>query len=196
MKPKRLNKTDEIFLNELNKIIINSKKSFSEYECHQIKSEVDGFFWRSFCDNYMEIVKGRIYNGTEEEKESAKYVLYNSLLSIIKMMAPITPFITEEIYQEYFKNNEKDKSVHISNWPEPFKIEMGKENEKIWQKLVEIIEKVRKVKSEAKKSMKTEIILTLNKEDRKLLDECLPDLKAVTCSKNIKEGREFNIDFA
>ena len=195
-KPKSLNKTDEIFINELNNAIENSTKSFSEYECHQVKSGVDSFFWKSFCDNYMEIVKGRVYNGTEEEKESAKYVLYNSLLSIIKMMAPITPFITEEIYQKYFKDNEKDKSIHISKWPEKFEIKTGKEDEKIWQKLIEVIEKVRKVKSEAKKSMKAEIILTLTKEDKNLLAECLSDLKTVTCSKDIKEGKEFSVEFA
>jgi len=195
-KPKKLEKTDELFLNELNKTIENATKNFEEYNYSQSRFITDKFFWMSFCDNYMEIVKGRVYNGTNEEKESAKYVLYNSLLSIIKMMAPITPFITEEIYQKYFKENEKDKSIHISKWPEKFDVKLNKEDEKVWQKLVEIIEKVRKIKSEAKKSMKAEIILSLNKDDRKILKSCMNDLKAVTCSKEIKEEKEFKVEFA
>jgi len=193
-KPKFLEKSDQLLLNELNKIIENSTKNFLSYEYLKVKLELESFFWHNFCDNYLEIVKHRVYNGTNEEKESAKYVLYNSLLSIIKMMAPITPFITEEIYQKYFRDNEKDKSIHISKWPEKLKIETGKEDEKIWQKLIEIIEKVRKTKSEEKKSMKAEIILTLSNEDSITLKDCIGDLKAVTCAKEIKEG-DFSVGF-
>jgi len=193
--PKKINRIDELFIIELNKTINNVSSYFMDYEYSKAKAEAEDFFWHEFCDNYLEIVKHRVYNGTDEEKESAKYVLYNSLLSIIKMMAPITPFITEEIYQKYFRANEKDKSIHISKWPEKFNIKPGKEDEKIWQKLVEIIEKVRKVKSEGKKSMKAEIMLTLTKEDIKVLEDCLNDLKSVTCSKEIKAGKDFNVEF-
>jgi valyl-tRNA synthetase len=193
-KLKNLHKTDEIFLNELNSIIESSTKNFENYEYSKVKSDVDGFFWKSFCDNYVEVVKNRIYNGTTEEKESACYVLYNALLSIIKMMAPITPFITEEVYQKYFRSQEKDKSVHISLWPEKFELKISKNDEKIWMKFSEILEKVRKSKSEAKKSMKAEIILTISKEDRRVLGECLADMKAVTNSKEINEG-EFSVSF-
>ena len=49
-------------------------------------------------------------------------LLYHSLLTILKLIAPIMPFITEEIYQEYFKKNEKTKSIHICGWPESDKI--------------------------------------------------------------------------
>ena len=47
-----------------------------------------------------------------------KHPKYKSFLIILKLIAPIMPFITEEIYQEYFKKIEKDKSIHISGWPE------------------------------------------------------------------------------
>lgn len=194
-KPKSLGKSDQLLLNELNRIIENSTKNFLYYEYLRVKMDLESFFWRDFCDNYLEIVKYRVYNGTAEEKESAKYTLYNSLLAIIKMMAPITPFITEELYQKYFMKNEGDKSIHISAWPEKIEIKSEKNDEEVWKKLLEIIEKVRKAKSEAKKSMKAEIILTLERKDKELLKECLPDLKAVTCSREIKEGKETGIEF-
>ena len=108
-------------------------------------------------------------------------------------MAPITPFITEELYQKYFRKNEGDKSIHISSWPEEIDIKSGENDGEIWKKLLEIIEKVRKAKSEAKKSMKAEIILTLENSDYKALSAVLPDLKAVTSSKEIKQGK-FNIE--
>lgn len=194
-KPKNLFLTDEIFLNELNIVVESATKSFSEYEYSKVKFEVDSFFWKSFCDNYMEIVKFRIYNGNEEEKESAKYVLYNALLTIVKMMAPITPFITEEVYQKFFIKNEKSKSVHISSWPEKYSLKLDKNQDSVWNKLVEIIEKVRRAKSEAKKSMKSEIVLTLTKQDMAILKDCLGDLSAVTCSRDVKEGKEVAVEF-
>jgi len=142
----------------------------------------------------MEIVKNRVYNGTEEEKQSAFYTLYNSLLAILKLMAPFTPFITEELYQNYFKSQEKDKSIHLSLWPEKFKIKEEKSDEEIWNLLLDIISKVRMEKSKAQKSMKAEIILTLEKDVQDKLKTIISDLRAVMSVKEIKTGR-FKVEF-
>jgi valyl-tRNA synthetase len=194
-KPAKLHRTDEIFLNELNKVIESSKQNFLNYEYSRAKNDAEGFFWKSFCDNYMEIVKFRIYSGTADEKESACYTLYNSLFAILKMMAPITPFITEEIYQKFFRKNEKIISLHLSEWPRNIPVKAQKYDEKIWSKFIEILESVRKAKSEAKKSMKSEIKLILPKNDIELLGMCLTDLKAVTCSREIISGEGLLVEF-
>jgi len=193
-KPRKLLEIDRIFLERVNEIIEKTTKSFLNYNYSQVKLIIDRFFWMSFCDNYLEIIKNRIYNGSKEEKESAKYVLYNSLLTILKIMAPITPFITEEIYQEYFKKSEGEKSIHLSKWPEKLAIKKEKSDDAAWEKFIEILEKVRKKKSEAKKSIKAEIILTIEKNDREIIKDCLQDLKAVTCSREIKDG-SFKVEF-
>ena len=83
----------------------------------------------------------------------------------------------------------------MSSWPKQISVGENKNDSLIWSKLIEILGNVRQAKSEAKKSMKAEIILTLSKEDKKLLEDCLADLKSVTCSKEIREGK-FNIEFA
>lgn len=195
--PGKLEKIDELFLNELNEIIKNSTEAFEDYEYSKAKSFVEGFFWKNFCDNYMEIVKNRIYNGSEKEKESAKFVLYHSLLSIGKMMAPFTPFITEEVYQKFFrlKSGEKEKSIHLCGWPGEFKIKIDKKEKIIWEKFIEVLDFVRKEKSIAQKSMKSEIVLTISSENKKILQLCLKDLMAVCCAKEIKEGKETKIEF-
>src|SRR3989344_4376171 len=189
-----LNETDRLFLNQLNNMIKTSTESFDDYNYSKAKAETDNFFWKVLADNYLEIVKGRVYNGNIEEKASAFYTLYHSLLTILKLMAPFTPFITEDIYQEFFKKTEKGKSIHIESWPTEFKVKTSKEDQTKWDKLIEIITKVRQAKSEAKKSMKAEILLTLSKEDHKILLPLLADLKAVTTSKEIKEG-SFKVEF-
>ncbi|PIN77927.1 valine--tRNA ligase [Candidatus Woesearchaeota archaeon CG10_big_fil_rev_8_21_14_0_10_34_12] len=186
--------TDRLFLNKLNEIIIQATKDFNNYEYHKVKLAVEGFFWRIFCDNYLEIVKWRVYNGNEKEKTSANYTLYQTLLAIIKLMAPITVFITEEVYQQHFKKYEKDKSIHVASWPEEIKIKSQKTDEEVLNLFLEIISKVRQTKSEAKKSMKAEIILYLEKDKIKELSQVMQDLKTVTNSKEIKEGK-FKVEF-
>jgi len=189
-----LHETDRLFMTQLNKVIESATKAFDNYNYSKAKSEAEGFFWRTFADNYLEIVKNRVYNGTKEEKESASYTLYQSLLAITKMMAPITPFITEEIYQEHFKKHEKSPSIHKTDWPKPFKIKESKNDDKSWKRLIEIISFARQEKSKAQKSMKAPISLTLPEGDSKLLKNLLSDLQAVTVAKEIKQGK-FNVQF-
>lgn len=183
-----LKETDRLFLTQLNKLIETTTKSFDDYNYANVKLETEKFFWKIFADNYLEIVKHRVYNGTPEEKASAFYTLYESLLTILKLIAPITPFITEEIYQSHFKKHEKPISIHLSNWPTTFKITKTKQDQKVWDKLLEIISKVRQEKSSAQKSMKAPIRLTLPKQDLPLLKNVLEDLKAVTSAEEITEG--------
>jgi len=194
-KPKKLEKIDDLFLDELNNVIFTSTLRFEQYDYSKAKFNTDEFFWKNFCDKYLEIVKWRVYNGNHDEKSSAFYTLYQSLLTILKLMAPFTPFITEEIYQTYFRKYEKDRSIHISTWPESDK----KRREKLWKdrsyyELNLIIDKIRQEKSKAKKSVNAKITLTITKEDKLKIGELIKDLKAVTNAEEIKEGK-FKVEF-
>ena len=97
---------DELFSRKLNNLVKNVTMSFESYEYSKARAIVEDFFWHDFCDNYLETVKTRVYQN-KKGKESAQYVLYKSLLTILKIIAPIMPFITEEIYQTYFKKQER-----------------------------------------------------------------------------------------
>ncbi len=200
-KPKKLVETDELFLKELNRTIFNATIRFKEYEYSRSKRNAEEFFWKFFTDNYLEIVKKRVYQGKGDEKLSAQYTLYHSLLTILKLIAPIMPFITEELYQKYYRRHEKEKSIHISSWPEYDK-EMMKEwsreglgkfaNE--WFLLMDLISKIRKEKTKAKKPMNAEIILTFPNKEQDILKGMLEDLKNVTNAREIKDGK-FKVEF-
>jgi valyl-tRNA synthetase len=108
-------------------------------------------------------------------------------------MAPIIPFITEEIYQNYFRKTEKEKSIHICNWPEvdkSFKIS----NSNGFNYFCDLLAKIRQEKSNANKPMNSEIILTLEKNVLKSLVGIENDLKNVANAREIKEGN-FNVEF-
>jgi len=130
---------------------------------------------------------------SKEGRESGQECLEQSLNGIIKMMAPIMPHITEEIYQLYFAKKEKIKSVHISSWPEYNSKLIDEKAEEIGDKLIEVIGLVRKVKSENSLSLKEavkEIVLDLSEEEVKPF---LEDLKSVTKAEKISFGKKIEV---
>ena len=67
------------------------------------------------------------------------------------------PFITEEIYQNHFSKNEKEKSIHLSKWPKKFNIKEGKDDQRIFEEILEFNSTIWKKKKESGLSLKAEI---------------------------------------
>ncbi|MBN1644718.1 valine--tRNA ligase [Candidatus Woesearchaeota archaeon] len=194
-KPAKIEFFDKWILSKLNKLIKESTESFKKYEYSRVKLDIENFFWHTLCDNYLEIAKDRLYNpdkrGTEPRK-SGQYALYETLLSIIKMHAPIMPFITEEIYQNFFKKLEKDKSIHTSKWPEFDFKKIDQKIEETGDALIEIIAEVRKIKTANSKPLNTplsELTIDCSKDLQNLIKPSLEDLKAVTKAEKIEFGK-------
>lgn len=189
-KPGHLKKMDLWMLSKLGETLDRVRKAYENYNIAGAKREAEGFFWQIFADNYLEIVKRRVYKGSGDEKKSAQYVLYQSLLGILKMFAPITCFITEEIYQEWFKKFEGEKSIHISSWS----LVEGKSDSKLGDKFVEVLGRVRGLKSKGKRAMNSPIRLVLDKKDYSLLEDVMEDLMGVTGAVDVKGGK-FGVKF-
>ncbi len=191
-KPKKPEPLDELFSEELNYQIKLITEDFRDYNYSMAKSRIENLFWDYFCDNYLEIVKKRVYEGRGDKKLSAQYTLHKSLLTILKILAPIMPFITEEIYQNYFRKTEKDKSIHISEWPKYNKISSNRD----FLFFKDILSLVRKEKTNNKKSMNTECIIFLQQKEKKALEKrgLMDDFRNVTNAKEIKEGN-FKVEY-
>jgi valyl-tRNA synthetase len=190
--PKNLEIVDLAMLSKLNDLVKVCIDKFDKFEYGKASQELYTFFWNVFCDNYLEIVKDRLYNPDkrgQDSRTSAQYVLYKSLLTLLKLFAPIMPFITEEIYHLYFNEIEKEKSIHVSEWPKYNKRLKNGAAEEIWDKFIEILGRVRETKAKYNKSLKHEIILTIDEEDRKSLMPVLDDLKSVCKAKKILFGK-------
>ena len=71
------------------------------------------FIWHVFCDHYLEAAKTRLY-GDGDGKTAAQQTLLYTVETMIKLLAPVTPHITEEIWRTMF---DPDHSVHVSEWP-------------------------------------------------------------------------------
>ncbi len=190
-------KSTEVFdrwlLSKLHTTIVNVTEQFERFEYARARAEMEQFFWHVLCDNYLEIVKDRLYNPQMRgvrERESAQFALYCALLSVLKLTAPIMPHITEEIYMQAFKEREGAKSVHVSLWPVADKRLIDSAVEKQGNLGVDIIAAVRKFKSENKWSMKEElsllVLVSLEKNFEASIRAMESDLKAVL---NVREIR-------
>jgi valyl-tRNA synthetase len=192
---KKLKPMDRWMLAKLNKVIKEATDAFEVYEYARTRFCTEQFFWKDFCDYYLEIVKDRIYNPGrrgEEQREAAQYGLYIGILSVLKLMAPIMPHITEAVYQEYFAKKEKCKSIHISSWPVVDTSGIHTEDEEIGDMIVALVGAVRKVKSEKKVSLKEpikELVIECASDKQKLLEACFDDLAATTSSQKISFGK-------
>src|SRR2546421_3541477 len=102
---------DKWILHELNNAIRSCTDAFERYEYAEVRTIMGKFFWGTFCDYYLEIIKHR---ATEE---NAKYTMFVCLFNTLKLYAPILPFITEELYQLLYKRYEGMKSIHKTRWP-------------------------------------------------------------------------------
>jgi valyl-tRNA synthetase len=187
-KPEKLEPVDKWILSKLSKIIKTSTDSFKKYEYNRTKADVENFFWHELCDNYLEIAKDRLYNPDQRGKEqrlSAQYALHTTLLAILKMVAPIMPYITEEIYQLYFNRSDSAKSIHISKWPEP--IITDETAEKIGELVVYAAQKSRQAKSDKNLSLKTPLknLLIKGKISEKDFESVKDDIIATTKAENI-----------
>ena len=153
----KLEPFDKWFLSTLNRAIKKATESFESYEYSRAKLEVENFFWHIFCDNYLEFVKSRIYNPEKrgvDAKRSAQYTLRRGLLVQLKLLAPIMPFITDEIFHRYYP--EEGESIHVSEWPKYLEERYAEERE-AGDAALAIVGAIRRYKSSIGKSLGYEI---------------------------------------
>jgi len=183
---------DKWILSKLHQVVKKSTETFDEYRFFHPKAETEKFFWHAFCSDYLEIVKDRLYNPEQrgaDERRSAQQGIYHSLLAVLKIMSPFIPHITEEVYQLYFAQCERKKSIHISQWPDYNNYSVDKEAELTGDIGIDVINLVRKYKSDNQMSMKEEIskLILVSDEDsfKERIESISSDLKAVLRLKEV-----------
>lgn len=156
---------DKWIISRMNETIFEFTKHIENFEYHYAMNKLYQFYWHDFCDHYLEYVKHRIYAPQiygEESKKAAQYSLKYVLYNTIKLLAPITPHISEEIWKELFegqeinncrqkKDSETYQSIHKSNWPKPGVIDQQAIAKA--QIANEIVKLIRQYKANNKKAM-------------------------------------------
>ncbi|MFI6904927.1 valine--tRNA ligase [Nonomuraea sp. NPDC050394] len=135
---------DLSMLAALDEAVGEAGRAFESYDHTRALEVAERFFW-SFCDDYLELVKARAYEGDA----SAVVALRRALETQLRLFAPFLPFVTEEVWSWW-----REGSVHRAAWPQSAP---GAGDPAVLTVASEILRRVRKAKSEAKQSMRAEV---------------------------------------
>ncbi len=110
-----LSKNDKEILKDLKNLIKDVTKDMNNFNFHIASEKLYQYFWHVFADKIIEQNKERLQN--KKERATAQYLLITILETLLKMLHPFMPYITEEIYQMIPTKNKKE-FLMIENWPQ------------------------------------------------------------------------------
>jgi valyl-tRNA synthetase len=190
--------TDCWVLSRTQRLIQGVTELFRNYDYAAAKNETESFFWRELADNYLEMSKERLYDETNEMREGARYTLYHVLLTVLKLFAPILPYITETLYQALFVPSEGSGSIHISSWPIVNESLLNVTADAAGEILIEIATAVRRYKSESNISLGTELerlqLATNDASVARMLQEARADIMSVTRARHLAVKESLDTD--
>ncbi len=183
--PADLRPSDRWILSRFSKAVAEATPAFEGYMFNKAIRVIDQFILSDFADNYVEMIKGRT-------DDAVRYTMYNVFLGAIKLLAPIMPHITEEVYQTLFVETEGIKSLHLTSWPEPILID--EEAEAVGEKLKAVIAGIRTWKNENKLPLNAPLaLLELVGPEASILEAAKADIADTTKAAQVNISAEADV---
>jgi valyl-tRNA synthetase len=142
---------DKAMLAALAEVITGATKAYEEFNYTKALELTEQFFW-TFTDDYVELVKERAYRENDADAESAKAALAEALMIMLRLFAPVMPFVTEEVWSWW-----QSGSVHQQSWPTTAELDGIAGDAKLHREIGSVIADIRRVKTDAQQSMKARI---------------------------------------
>ena len=108
---------DRWVLSHLADTVAEATVAFGTHDYMQAHQAASRMFWSVYCDRYLEMIKDRI--GASGDRDSARWTLWESFRVLLGLFAPFAPFVTERMYQQFYRTHEGAISLHLTRWPEP-----------------------------------------------------------------------------
>jgi valyl-tRNA synthetase len=185
-----LHPTDKWMLSRYSKVVQSATRHYDNYSFDKVMRVVEDFAWHEFADHYLEMIKFRTRDPNDE---GVKFTLYTVCLGVMKMLAPLLPHVTEEVYQTSFLAGEGDKSIHVSKWPEPVLIDAVEEERGEFVK--EVIGALRSWKAENGIPLNEQItLIELIGEGAERLSGYEKDIVQTIRAKELKIARQVELE--
>ena len=141
---KDLCKEDKWILSKLNTLVKEVTNNIDSFDIGVSTQKIYDFIWNEFCDWYIEICKTRLYDKTSTTRKAAQFTLNKVLQDSLKLLHPVMPFITEEIYTKLYND---DETIMTAEWPKfEEKYAFQKEEQEI-EKLKDVIIGIRNIRN-------------------------------------------------
>jgi valyl-tRNA synthetase len=128
---------DRWVLSHLADTVAEATAVFGAHDYMQAHQAASRMFWSVYCDRYLEMIKDRLAGSTDRDstdlehpdrdsadrdsadRDSARWTLWESFRVLLGLFAPFAPFVTERMYQQFYRTHEGIVSLHLTRWPEP-----------------------------------------------------------------------------
>lgn len=151
-----LTSVDQWILLKVNQLIVDVDNKYENFEFGEVARAIYNFTWDDFASKYLEMTKVDFATQDERRKKNTCAILCHVLTTIIQLLHPFMPFVTEEIYQNFY-----DGSIMVSKWPIAMHYPLDDESYCATEKLFEIISAVRAIRSEKNVAMSKKITLSI-----------------------------------
>ncbi|HWO08669.1 MAG TPA: class I tRNA ligase family protein, partial [Polyangiaceae bacterium] len=110
---------DRAFIAKLRSLVESATADLEEYRYANALEKVESFFWAQFTDTYIELAKPRAWGaiGEAQERGSGFHALRLGLNVLLRLFAPVLPYITEEVWSWVFARETGCASIHVAPWP-------------------------------------------------------------------------------
>ncbi|MET0913882.1 MAG: valine--tRNA ligase, partial [Acidimicrobiales bacterium] len=149
---------DRAMIARLATLVDQATSAFEAYDYARALERTESFFWW-FCDDHVELVKGRAYGKDDESSDaagsdSARAALEEALGVLLRLLAPILPYATEEAWSWW-----REGSIHRAPWPDPTEVVMdaGDGDPLVTEVASVVLSEVRKAKTEAGVSLRADV---------------------------------------
>jgi valyl-tRNA synthetase len=136
---------DRWILTRLSQVSEEVNRALDEYRFNDAASLCYQFVWHEFCDWYVEMAKQNLYGEEGGAKQAARFVLHRGLVSILKLLHPFMPFVTEEIWQRFPGTQ---GSIMVAEFPEASEFPRDDDAVKEMDMLVGMITAIRNIRGE------------------------------------------------
>ena len=189
---------DKFILSKLNSTIEQVTSALNEYRLNETPLLVEDLYLE-LSRTYIQLVRDKLSTGTEEEKKNTLSILYNVFYEILRLFAPVTPLITEAMYQNLKKEfGLKEESIHLSGWPKADKRMVDKALESEFAVMELAVQGILAAREKAQLGvrwpLKEAIIVTKDKDVKKHIKKMESIIKSQTNVKDVKVEEDFEVD--
>jgi valyl-tRNA synthetase len=164
---------DRWILSRFNRVTADVNAALEAYRFHEAANRIYDFFWGEFCDWYLELIKPRLNFEEGGDKSAARIAcanLVNLFDASLRLLHPVMPFITEEIWQALWEGKAPLKSIALASYPQPDEKQFDPNAETNMAILQDLIVSVRNLRAELKAEPKVKVPIEIFAHERDIRD--------------------------
>ncbi|RJQ54131.1 MAG: isoleucine--tRNA ligase [Actinobacteria bacterium] len=149
-----LNELDRWAMMRLNQLVETVTTAYDEYRFHRVYRSIYDFCVVDMSSFYLDVIKDRLYTfaAGSKERKAGQTVLYDILMALVKMLAPVLSFTCEEVWQLLPQERRGCESVQLCDWPRSDDRFADEKLERDWERLLEVRGEVSKALEEAREA--------------------------------------------